>query len=265
MTADGVSRHLHTETRRDAVGWRVTMTTMRSAALLATALALAVAAAPAQALRTHRQPARVARRRPAPLARAAARRDGRSGASRRSGSSRSARGARRVARGARDRLAARPARARRRGRAPRAAAPSPDDPALTDRETAPGTPPGTPVQWWARADGPLRGVGRRARRRRAGRRHRLGHRRRPPRARRQDPRRRSTPTRRRAPAGRSSTRPATARTSPRWPARPAATASGSPAPGCDCGLLVAKTDFSDASVARGDRRRRRPRRRRRST
>ena len=54
----------------------------------------------------------------------------------------------------------------------------------------------------------------------------------------------------------------TARTSPRWPARPAATASGWRARACGCQLLVVKPDFSDSQRRPGDRRRRRPRRRR---
>ena len=131
----------------------------------------------------------------------------------------------------------------------------PNDPALTTPETAPRTPPGTRVQWWvARMGLPAPGTSRAA----TGATVAVidtgvdgGHPELAGKIARGDRQRRDARPRRRRPA----TRTATARTSPRWPARPATTASGIAGAGLTAGCIVVKSDLSDGSVAALDRRR----------
>ena len=153
-------------------------------------------------------------------------------------------------------------RVRRRASAERRAHPRflPDDPALARREAAPGTVPGTPVQWWAARSGFQRAWDSRARRRTRWSPSSTPASTRPipswpaaspaPRA--------STPSARRPP----STRSATARTSPRSPAAAGNNGVGLVGAGLRCRLLVVKTSFSDSSVAAAIVVGRRPRRRR---
>jgi serine protease len=148
MTADGVrtERRLLTGTSAAPTGWRVMLAAMRPAALLATALALA-AAAPAPATGPERTGRLLVSVEPgAPLAVAAGRADGARvpeiglvAVRPRPGRSLAAL-RRRLARDPRVRAVDVERRAR-----PRAV---PNDPALTDLETALGTPDGTVVQWW---------------------------------------------------------------------------------------------------------------------
>jgi serine protease len=146
MTIDDAGRRLPTETPRAPTGWLVMLAAMRPAALLATALVLAAiapAAAPASEPTGRLLVTTAASSSPVAfgavpsslrvpelgLVRVAPRRG-------------------ETLRALRARLLADP-RVRavdvERRAIPRAAS---DDPALTDPETAVGTPPGTPIQWW---------------------------------------------------------------------------------------------------------------------
>jgi serine protease len=147
MTVDGArTRRLPTETPRAPTGWLVMLAAMRPAAVLAIALAVAVVAAPASAASrpTGRLLVSVAPS-SSPVAFAAARSDLRVPelglvrvAPRRGGSLASLRA--RLRSDPRVRAVSVERRA-----VPRAAS---NDPALTDPETAVGTPAGVPVQWW---------------------------------------------------------------------------------------------------------------------
>ena len=124
----------------------------------------------------------------------------------------------------------------------------PNDPALSTPETAVGTAPNTPVEWWAaRSNFPAAwDVVDRRRRDRRGHRHRR--RDEPPRAGR--PRARRRQLRRRRQRGDDRLRRATAPTSPRWPAAAGNNGIGLAGAGLRCRLLILKSDFSDSSVAK---------------